>query len=83
MKLGPKVKHGTDCQIMFLWKHKVTRLKTNVKLIHFSVCLCEIDGPRCHEGLEGNKQIEGQVDFIISHPSGVQVVIFSSPSLII
>lgn len=54
-----------------------------MQLINFSVSPFEIDGHRWHEGLEGNKQIQGRVDFIISQPSNVQVVIFSSPSLII
>jgi len=54
-----------------------------MKLINFSVSPCEIDGQRWHGGLEGTKQIEGQVDFIISHPSNVEDVIFSSTSLII
>lgn len=43
-------------------------LKRNMKLINFSVSPCEIDGQRWHEGLEGTKQIEGQVNSIILHP---------------
>lgn len=35
------------------------------------------------KGFKAPKQIEGQVDFIISHPSNVEDVIFFSPSLII
>lgn len=53
-----------------------------MKLIQ-SFSSCEIDGQRWHEGLEGTKQIEHQVDFVISHPSNVEDVIFISTFLII
>lgn len=53
-------------------------LKRNMKLILFSISPCEIDGQRWHGGLQGTKQIEGQEDFIISHPANVEDVIFFS-----
>lgn len=57
-------------------------LGKKMKLIQ-SFYSCEIDGQRWHEGLEGTKQIEHQVDFVISHPSNVEDVIFISTFLII
>lgn len=47
----------------------------NMKLIHISVSLCEIDGHRWLKVLQGTGQTEGQVDFNILHPSNVEDVI--------
>lgn len=63
-------------------KKKQHYLEKKMKLIQ-SFSSCEIDGQRWHEGLEGTKQIEHQVDFVISHPSNVEDVIFISTFLII
>lgn len=52
-------------------------LNRNMKLIHISVSLCEIDGQRWLKVLRGAGQTEGQVDFNISHPSNVEDVISS------
>lgn len=50
-------------------------LNRNMKLIHISVSLCEIDGQRWLKVLQGTGQTEGQVDFNILHPSNVEDVI--------
>lgn len=50
-------------------------LNRNMKLIHISVSLCETDGQRWLEVLQGTGQTEGQVDFNILHPSNVEDVI--------
>lgn len=50
-------------------------LNRNMKLIHISVSLCEIDGQKWLKVLQGTRQTEGQVDFNILDPSNVEDVI--------
>lgn len=58
-----------------------------MKLIHISVSPFEIDGQRWREVLQGTRQFEGQVDFIILRLSNTEdvacFVVFFYSSLII